>query len=202
MADTDANKAADPDRMAGETAKSTPSTSRVESLADQWRREIAGVDGASVWMAPFFEALEQVTDVQAAAVAARIDRTTAYAARKRCKWFADRWDEIVHTGVLAPARASFARRAIHGSPRAIWKEVEVLARNGDGSVALDGDGKPIRTKEWQAIAEETIYETNLSVMWAQRRLDEFKDIQTSEPAAEFASKLRDFLRATEADDDS
>lgn len=145
--------------------------SRDSELNPDWR--IRKEDGGRPWMPRFIELLEETVDIKATAKACNIGLTTAYRGRQRCEWFQKEWDRIITTGVLEPARAEIVRRSIWGTPKPVIREVEVLARNDDGTVALDGKGQPIRTKEWQTIGFEIEYETALTKMFAERRLPEY-----------------------------
>lgn len=114
-------------------------------------------------MPRFLDLLEETLDVRATSKACNVSHQSAYRGRKRCLWFRERWDEIISTGILEPARAEIARRAIWGTPNAVMREVEIR----------DERGKVIG-REWQQVATEIIYETALTKMFAERRLPEYK----------------------------
>ena len=78
-----------------------------------------------IWQPLFLDALSRTGNVSAAADAARIDRTTAYAARKRSREFYEAWEMALDRGgdiLEAEAR----RRAIQGTEEPVYYQGQIV----------------------------------------------------------------------------
>ena len=156
-------------------------------------------DGFQSWMPRWLETFEEHLDVTRASHSVNRSRVTAWRHKKKCDWFRERWEEILNVKVIDYARASFARRAIEGTQNPIFREVERAVTNEAGEPVIV-DGKPLRVKQWEVIGYETIHETGLAKMFAERRLPEYAPTATGEeqgksgvllvPAATFHELLK------------
>ena len=109
----------------------------------------------SKWRRPFLEALREFGVVSYAAECAYINRTTAYAAKKRNQKFSDEWDEAL-AEATDKLELEARRRAADGVQRLKFHQghlIMVPLIGDDGQVvyedALDADGNPVLGKDGQ-----------------------------------------------------